>query len=145
MVLKTPFIHWAAATLNRSHGQSNGTWQKVLWIPSFCVFLFGCKISYFWHMMGIYICKCSTCHSDRLGPCWLCVLLTLTTTTANKTLGVFVLQMHSVFFSNIFVQNIFASSIFLKHCIFKGFKKLQFMGFQGCIFFCSFSFSFIYL
>lgn len=36
-----------------------------------------------------------------------CVLLTLTTTTANKTLGVFVLQMHSVFFSNIFVQNIF--------------------------------------
>lgn len=38
-----------------------------------------------------------------------------------------------------------SSSIFLKHSIFKGFKKLQFMGFQGCIFFCSFSFSFIYL
>lgn len=56
----TPFIHWPEAATKVMVDGTKPCESKL------ALFWFGCKILYFWRMMRIYNCKCSTHHSDRL-------------------------------------------------------------------------------
>ena len=116
--LKTPFTRWPAASLNRSCNQSYGRWHKVLRIQSFSLVLSGCKTSSFWHMTGIYDCKCSTHLSARLRQYLLSV--SLHTDNHHGKWNLSLCTLNALYSFLLYLYKI-TPSIFFKLYIYKGF------------------------